>query len=236
MTSALRDRVDSFRNQAVAQGFPVGDVARWAAVARPCVRLAQDGDGPVAGRFGGPLLLPADVLDPARPFVATVDFAALPVDATGLPLPPDGHLLLFAFPEDDSDYADVGSAVYVPAGTAVSERDKHFSWWSSVDEYREVIAVVHGAMRAAEAGRVDGVVSKDVSDWVLLADWHTDIDGWEGATVHWRRSAWTWPRGASTASSPRGTGIPEPILRVRRGIPPIFRRAPAGYGPLTSVT
>ena len=34
---------------------------------------------------------------------------------------------------------DVGSAVYVPAGTAVEERDKHFSWWSTEDEYRELI-------------------------------------------------------------------------------------------------
>ena len=250
--------MDSFRAMAAAQGLSADSVAQWSALARPCVRLAQGGDGPTVGRFGGPLLLPADVPDPAHPFVASIDFAALPGEATGLPLPPDGHLLLFAFPEDDSCHADVGSAVYVPAGTAVSERDKHFSWWSTVDEYREMIerfpqgplraapgvslprycesdlpedlwdaawppyspglleswrrtgistwgtiqigghateepvgdydpveGVVEDVLRAAEAGEVDGVVSKDVADWVLLADWHTDIEDWEGATVHW---------------------------------------------------
>ena len=251
----------SFRDLAAAQGFPVEDVERWSALARPCARLAPDGDGPVVGRFGGPLLLPADVPDPAHPYVATLDFSALPAGVTDLPLPADGHLLLFAFPEDDSCDSDVGSAVYVPAGAAVSERDKHFSWWSTEDEYRELIdrfpqsplratpgvslprfceidfsdspwehselvpfseellelwrstrtgidiwgtlqlggyaaeevtdsgdpleSVVAGALRAAGNGKADGVVSKDVADWVLLADWHTDIEGWEGATVHW---------------------------------------------------
>ena len=44
------------------------------------------------------------------------------------------------------------------------------------------VATVLGAV---EEGNVDGEVSKDVSDWVLLADWHPGIEGWEGATVHW---------------------------------------------------
>ncbi|MGW1025411.1 hypothetical protein ACWD4J_17175 [Streptomyces sp. NPDC002577] len=55
------------------------------------------------GRFGGRLLLPADTPDPAHPFVASIDLAALPADATDLPLPPDGRLLLFAFPETEGD-------------------------------------------------------------------------------------------------------------------------------------
>ncbi|WP_325525108.1 DUF1963 domain-containing protein [Lentzea sp.] len=218
----------------------------------------------MVGRFGGPLLLPADVPDPAHPFVASLDLAALPAGEADLPLPSDGHLLLFAFPEEDNWYGRVGSAVYVPAGTPVGERDKHCSWWSTVDEYREKIedfpqgelratpdvtlpgyadeeyyeeeyahlwepgwppysaellelvrdlvekeagwgsmqvggyaseegigsddpleSVVHAARAALEKGKVDGPVSPDLSDWVLLADWHTDIDGWEGATVHW---------------------------------------------------
>ena len=233
----------------------------WEDVVRPCVRLARDGDGPVVGRFGGPLLLPADVPDPATPYVATIDLAALPAGSTDLPLPPDGTLLLFAIVEDDCDYADAGSAVHVPAGTAVAERDRHSSWWSTVDEYREKIerfpqgplratpdlslpryceehysadlhweaawptrsdelrellrdaragiagwgtlqlggfaseevvdlhdpldAVVEQATRAAADGKVDFAVSEEPADWVLLADWHTDISGWEGASVHW---------------------------------------------------
>ncbi|MGW3980131.1 hypothetical protein [Streptomyces mirabilis] len=42
-------------------------------------------------------------------------------------------------------------------------------------------------MKAAEAGWWGGPVSGDVSDWVLLADWHAgmDVQGWESATVHW---------------------------------------------------
>jgi len=218
----------------------------------------------VVGRFGGPLLLPADVPNPEQPFVASLDLAALPAEEVGVPLPADGHLLLFAFPEEDNWYGRVGSAVHVPAGTPVVERDEHCTWWSTVDEYREKIEefpqgelratadvtlpgyadedyydeqyadlwdpgwppysaellelvrdlveeeadwgsmqvggysseegigsddplgnVVHAAREALEKGKVEGPVSDDLSDWVLLADWHTDIDGWEGATVHW---------------------------------------------------
>ncbi|WP_308298724.1 DUF1963 domain-containing protein [Streptomyces sp. GESEQ-35] len=214
------------------------------------------------GQFGGPLLLPAETPDPATPFVASIDLAALPADATDLPLPPDGHLLLFAFPETDDDPEAMGSVVYVPAGTAVAERDRH-AWnpfefedneamfeafpqgplrattdvslpyhgavpssegpgvvpfpghprseelakvWERMqadnptrahlqiggyaDEeavYTDPVAdAVARAVRAAEAGRWEGPVSADVSDWVLLADWPAGIDGgWESATVHW---------------------------------------------------
>ncbi|MFC4469593.1 hypothetical protein ACFPH6_34685 [Streptomyces xiangluensis] len=50
-----------------------------------------------------------------------------------------------------------------------------------------VADAVSGAVKAAEAGRWDGPVSDDVSDWVLLADWYAgmDVQGWESATVHW---------------------------------------------------
>jgi len=215
------------------------------------------------GRFGGPLLLPADTPDPATPFVASIDLAALPSDMTDLPLPCDGHLQLFAYPETDDDPEAMGSVVYVPAGTAVMERDRH-AWnpfefdddeamfeafpqgplrattnvslpyhhavelpgkpgsgplpghprseelvavWESArgdiapggplqiggyaDEeavYTDPVAIaVSRAVRAADAGRWDGPVSGDVSDWVLLADWVAgmDVQGWESATVHW---------------------------------------------------
>ncbi|SFR02930.1 protein of unknown function [Lentzea waywayandensis] len=251
----------AFREKAVAQGFSADEVERWAAVARPCLRLNLGGDGPVVGQFGGPLLLPADAPDPSHPFVASLDLAALPAEAAGLPLPADGHLLLFAFPEDDDCDGNVGSAVHVPAGTAVTERDRYVSWWADEDDYGDMIeqypqgplraaadvslphfcddaftvglwddskwppysaaliellrearddasdwgtlqiggcaseevvdlhdpieSVISTALRAREAGEVDGEVSEHFADWVLLADWHTDIEGWEGATVHW---------------------------------------------------
>ncbi|WP_461067665.1 DUF1963 domain-containing protein [Streptomyces pseudoechinosporeus] len=263
MTPDMRDRLSPFRDKAIARGIPADDVERWLATARPCATLTRDGDGPVVGQFGGPLLLPADTPDPAHPFVASIDLAALPADATDLPLPPDGHLLLFAFPETADDPETMGSVVYVPVGSAVAERDRH-AWnsfdfeddeamfeafpqgplrattsvslpyhqavellgtpgsgplpghprseelvavWESTHDdiapegplqiggyadeeavYTDPVAVaVSRAMKAAEAGRWDGPVSGDVSDWVLLADWHAgmDVQGWESATVHW---------------------------------------------------
>ena len=131
MTPEMRDRLSPFRDKAIARGIPADDVERWLATARPCATLTRGGDGPVVGRFGGPLLLPADTPDPAHPFVASIDLAALPADATDLPLPPDGRLLLFAFPETEGDDETMGSVVYVPVGTAVTERDKHA--WNSFD-------------------------------------------------------------------------------------------------------
>ncbi|WKX11294.1 DUF1963 domain-containing protein [Streptomyces sp. NL15-2K] len=263
MAPEMWDRLSPFRDEAIARCIPADDIERWLATARPCATLTRDGDGPVVGQFGGPLLLPADTPDPAHPFVASIDLAALPADATDLPLPPDGQLLLFAFPEDDGDGDTMGSVVYIPLGTAVAERDKHawnsFDWddyeamfaefpegplratanvslphhksviqpgmpwggphpghprseelvavWEStradiapegplqIGGYADEEAIdtdpvavgVSRAVKAAEAGRWDGPVSDDVSDWVLLADWLAgmDVQGWESATVHW---------------------------------------------------
>ncbi|PJE94479.1 DUF1963 domain-containing protein [Streptomyces carminius] len=263
MTPELRDRLRPFRTEAIARGIPADDVERWLDTARPCAMLTRDGDGPVVGRFGGPLLLPADVPDPAHPFVASIDLAALPAGATDLPLPPEGHLLLFAFPETAGHCETMGSVVYVPAGTAVAERDRH-AWNSSgtdgcermfsgfpqgplraradvslpchclVDLPREpwaeplpghpraeelvevwestrddiapdgplqiggyaseeiteidpVDAALFHVLEAVKEGEWGGPVSDDVSDWVLLADWHAgmDVRGREGATAHW---------------------------------------------------
>ncbi|MFJ9004417.1 DUF1963 domain-containing protein [Streptomyces canus] len=137
----MRDRLRPFRDKALARGIPVEDVERWMDTARPCATLAAGGDGPVVGRFGGPLLLPVGVPHPFHPFVASIDLAALPADATDLPLPSDGHLLLFAYPEDFGDRESMGSAVYVPAGTTVEERDKEgWAWFENDDEYQEVFA------------------------------------------------------------------------------------------------
>ncbi|WLW54844.1 DUF1963 domain-containing protein [Streptomyces sp. YU58] len=138
----MRERLGPFRDMAVARGIPVEDVERWTDdTARPCVTLAEGGDGPVVGRFGGPLLLPVGTPHPFHPFVASIDLAALPAGATDLPLPPDGRLLLFAYPENFGDGENMGSAVYVPVGTAVEERDKEgWAWFDTHDEYQEVFA------------------------------------------------------------------------------------------------
>ena len=252
------DRLGPFREEALARDVPAEDVERWIATARPCATLARGGDGPVVGRFGGPLLLPPDAPDPDRPYVGSIDFAALPAGATDLPLPADGELLFFAFPE--TDYATLGGVVYLPAGTEVAERDRlawdSFEWPENVammDEFpqgplhatvdvslpchgstplpnatplpghprseelveiwedtREAVAstgtlqiggyadevdiesdpvanAVPDAVQALRKAGVDGPISEDPADWVLLADWHAgwDVDGWESSTVHW---------------------------------------------------
>ncbi|NEC68822.1 DUF1963 domain-containing protein [Streptomyces sp. SID9727] len=125
MTSAIRDRLRPFREEAEVQGVPADDVERWLATARPCATLAlsDDDTGPVVGRFGGELLLPADTRDPGHPFVASVDLAALPAAATDLPLPPDGQLLFFALLETREN-TSMGTVIHVPADAAVTPRDR----------------------------------------------------------------------------------------------------------------
>ncbi|MFI8192164.1 DUF1963 domain-containing protein [Streptomyces sp. NPDC085946] len=149
MTPEMWNRFGPFRDAATARGIPDDDVERWLATARPCATLTTNGDGPVVGRFGGPLLLPAGTPDPDHPFVASVDLAALPPGATDLPLPPDGHLLLFAFPETPDHFESMGSVVYVPVGTAVAERDRHA--WNShdIEDYETMFAEFpQGPLRA----------------------------------------------------------------------------------------
>ncbi|WOX08266.1 DUF1963 domain-containing protein [Streptomyces sp. N50] len=122
MNPELINRLAPFRAEALRRGIPREDVEGWIADARPCATLVTRGDGPVVGRFGGPLLLPADVPDPWFPLLATLDCAALPEEVTGLPLPADGRLLLFGFPELPSYIGPAGEVVYIPEGTPVEER------------------------------------------------------------------------------------------------------------------
>jgi hypothetical protein len=124
--------LDRFREQALDRGVPTADVDRWLGLARPVLRTAPGGGGPVVGRLGTPLLLPPDVPTPATVYgpdrsdeyqlVVTLDLAAIAPGATDLPLPPDGHLLLFANVELEDEVLP-GGAVYVPAGTPVEERE-----------------------------------------------------------------------------------------------------------------
>ena len=125
MNPELPGRLRPFREEALRRAIPVQDIERWIATARPAGWLYPGGEGPAVGRFGGPLMLPAGVPDPSYPLLATLDCAALPEHVTGLPLPPDGRLLLFGFP--DMEYSSVpgsvGEVLYIPAGTPVEERE-----------------------------------------------------------------------------------------------------------------
>ncbi|MEU4981579.1 DUF1963 domain-containing protein [Streptomyces sp. NPDC021969] len=126
--------LDRFREQALQRGVPAPDVDRWLGLARPMLRAAPDGSGPVVGRLGGPLMLPADVPTPGLRYesageevradhqlILTLDLSAVPDGATDVPLPPDGTLLLFVNADLEPDPA--GGAVYVPAGAPVEERE-----------------------------------------------------------------------------------------------------------------
>ena len=123
MILAMPQRLEQIRAEALQQGFPADDVDRWIASAVPRGSLTADGDGPVVGRFGGPAMVPPGTRVTGDPLIATIDLAALPREATDLPLPSDGQLLLFGYPEGDNHYTQ-GSALYVPAGVAVEEAPK----------------------------------------------------------------------------------------------------------------
>jgi hypothetical protein len=139
--------LDQFRAEARERNIPAADVERWLELVRPCALLTQDGDGPVVGRFGGPVMLPADAEDPRFPLLATIDCAALPTDVTDIPLPSDGRLLLFGFPESDGGYESMGDVVYVPAGAAVEEREKYPPLYPPDDEE---CAAVYQELRQGE--------------------------------------------------------------------------------------
>jgi hypothetical protein len=118
VTDESVDVLNRFRAEAASCGLPAAEVEEWIRVTLPAVYLAEGGDGPLVARIGGDPMLPYGVPKPSDPFVASVDLAALPPGATGLPLPRDGHLLFFAGPDVDGIGGQVPDAVlYVPAGT-----------------------------------------------------------------------------------------------------------------------
>lgn len=131
-------RFEPFRAEALQQGIPADEVERWIATARPCATLTDNGDGPVVGRFGGPAMVPPGTPDPWYPFVATIDLAAIPKEATDLPLPPDGHLLLFGFPDTNTPK---GTVIHVPAGADVMELPKNEHFYADTPENQEYFRI-----------------------------------------------------------------------------------------------
>ncbi|MFI2608502.1 DUF1963 domain-containing protein [Kitasatospora sp. NPDC018623] len=129
MTDTSMDRAHHFRAEAASLGLPSEEVEEWIRTARPAVYLARGGDGPLVARIGGDPLLPHGAPKPAEHFVASVDLAALPPGATGLPLPADGHLLLFSDVVVHGTGKQVSDAVlYVPAGTPTAPTPLGHSW------------------------------------------------------------------------------------------------------------
>lgn len=111
--------LDRFRDAARDADMSDDAIDWWLRLARPCLALDQDCDGPVVGYFGGRPALPETVAWPdGTVHLASIDLAAIPPDATDLDLPADGTLVFFAVPGMTST---AGQVVYVPAGTAVTE-------------------------------------------------------------------------------------------------------------------
>ncbi|MEV0126782.1 DUF1963 domain-containing protein [Streptomyces sp. NPDC050703] len=92
-------------------------------------RAAYGACQPLVARIGGEPMLPRGVPRPSEHFVASVDLAALPSGATGLPLPDDGHLLLFSGTDMQGIGGQVADAVlYVPAGVPTARSPLGHSW------------------------------------------------------------------------------------------------------------
>ncbi len=104
VTDQNTDVVDRFRAETVARGLQPDQVEERIRLGRPAVYAADGDQGPLVARVGGEAALPQDAPSPGAQFVADIDCGLLPPDATDLPLPADGHLLLFANP----DVADNG--------------------------------------------------------------------------------------------------------------------------------
>ncbi|MDX2600649.1 DUF1963 domain-containing protein [Streptomyces caniscabiei] len=200
--------MDPFRAEARGRGVPEDEVERWLrSVRRPCVTLSPDGQVPeggvVAGRLGGLPPMPEGEPVPDLPFLASVDLAALPPGATGLPLPADGTLLFFADTEDPWD-DDWSRLVYVPVGTPVSERAPEADWPPDVIPMRDLRLSIdpslpnrgtdteefpHGGelgsvwWKTSGAMQTDGPVQLGGHPWVWNTDPLTDHDHGPGDWV-----------------------------------------------------
>ncbi|MGW6932882.1 hypothetical protein ACWGE0_22690 [Lentzea sp. NPDC054927] len=181
MTPRNEKILDQLRTEALAREFPEADVERWMELVRPCALLTgdEDGDrdGPIVGRFGGPIMLPADVETSEYPLVATIDCAALPPGVTDLPLPSDGKLLFFGYPEEHG----MGEVVYVPAGAAVEERELDLSSYPACDED---FAEIHDEYQQGDIRLTPDIslpfVGVDAAPAPLARVW---ADQWGGATL-----------------------------------------------------
>jgi Domain of unknown function (DUF1963) len=122
VTDETVDLVARFRSETAARGLPPDTVEYWIRTARPAVYLAEGGEGPLAAQFGGDPMLPDDAPEPYGDFVAAVDCALLPPNATDLPLPPGGQLLFFAVAEVMGHGVQPGRVVYVPADMPTTRR------------------------------------------------------------------------------------------------------------------
>ncbi|MFG3130332.1 DUF1963 domain-containing protein [Streptomyces tendae] len=215
----MRQRLERLRQKALSLGVPSAEVEWWLGTVRPCAKLETYGDdGPVVGHLGRPLMLPPDAPDlpESLGLIATVDLAALPEAAKHLPLPPDGRLLLFA----EAEEMDIpGTALYVPAGTHLEERQQHLSWESELrGELRLVsdfsLADHKGAdllPHVGELGTAVRQVQREDGDFLGRPDLQIGgyaADDWASSDLVMKSR---WSEGmAWLLDRPVGSGIPPP--------------------------
>jgi hypothetical protein len=178
------DYYGSFRRAAIEEGFSEDETARFAELLRFTIWANERYNGEIVahprglppgqsadllvGRAGGLPHLPvgvpwpSDSEDGPLPFVASFDCAALPrVD--GLPLPPDGSLLVFLHHEEAYDTFDRGKEqqyariLHVPAGTdTVAEAPEDYPTAPFLSD-REFIGPEHDLF---------AVVHADLPEWL----------------------------------------------------------------------
>jgi hypothetical protein len=173
--------VSRFRAETAARGLLSDDVELLLRIALPAVYMAENGEGPVVARLGGAPMLPEGTPQPGSQFVAAVDCALLPSDATDLPLPSAGQLLFFGDPEISScSHAGPGNVIYVPAGAPTTERPLEPSCYNPYPS-RQLRTVWHQPSwpHGDEGGHYEGHQWGDRSDelpavWSHVVGWRPD--------------------------------------------------------------
>ncbi|MFJ3365632.1 hypothetical protein [Streptomyces anthocyanicus] len=190
MTPEFSAKLERYRAEMVRRGIPCDVIEQWLAAALPCATLTMDGEGPVVGHFGGPLLLPPKAPDPEFPFLARLRCADLPERVTGLALPPDGHLLLFAFPDLDGG----GEVVHVPEGAVVEQRASASEYYDEEEDALEIVEqyprgelhMISGVSlpfhTSKETAAADDRRSED-HPWAPYADVHWDLWDLDGTAL-----------------------------------------------------
>ncbi|MDT0440289.1 MULTISPECIES: DUF1963 domain-containing protein [Streptomyces] len=113
--------LEEFRKRAGECNMPDKSIEYWVGIARPCLCLRTDGEGPVVGYFGGRPALPKSVAWPAgHAHLASLDLASIPKGATDLDLPAEGTLVFMAVPGLASG---AGRVIYAPTGVALTEAE-----------------------------------------------------------------------------------------------------------------
>ncbi|MFD4636943.1 DUF1963 domain-containing protein [Lentzea sp. NPDC058436] len=175
--------LERLRAEARSRGLSDAEVERGMALVRPCGVHRED--GVVVGRFGGPIMVPADAGERLFPLVATINCAAVPSESLDIALPSDGQLLFFGYPEEDG----LGEVLYVPEGVAVEERQLDESILSEPyfdevhEDYQRGDLKIVPRLSLPFFGETEALAEICAADWddsgrtFLLGGYGTDCNG-----------------------------------------------------------